>query len=244
MVVHRRITFFFVAALLGASQAFAGPAQIVIIRHAEKPATGNEVTQQGCERAFSLPDFFQSNKIVNQFGLPVAVFAAQPASDDSSIRPIQTISPTAKALGVKVQDPATNLDYETIKSAINSNAAYDGKTVLIAWEHKAIPGLAEAFGVTLTQATKKWPGTVFDEAWVIDFSKSGETSLQIIPEQALPGDNPLGGADWADGPSPDSTQKIPQNIVSECQNNDALNALVAGLADPPVPSAPAPAAAH
>ena len=29
------------------------------------------------------------------------------------------------------------------------NPAFDGKTVIISWEHTAIPGLAEAFGLQL-----------------------------------------------------------------------------------------------
>lgn len=234
------------------ANAFATPAQIVIIRHAEKPASGDEVDQQGCERAYSLPPFFETNAIVNQFGTPVAIFAAQPDHAGSSLRPVETIAPTAQALGLEIQDPATKLNYPSVVQPIMSNPSYDGKTVLVSWEHDAIPGLAQAFGAVLSPDTQSWPGVVFDEAWVLNFTSpqalkksahvGGDTSgtadsvsvtLTIIPEDVMPGDNPLGGANWQNPPTAGGT--VPTALANQCVNNGALDSLSSSLASPPVP---------
>jgi hypothetical protein len=209
--------------LLNAASAWANPAQIVIVRHAEKPVIGNEVTQQGCERAYLLPTFFVTNSVVNSFGTPVAIFAPQPGNADSSVRSVETIAPTAQALGLQVKDPYAKTDYTDIVQKILGKSKYDGRTILMAWEHDAIPGLAQALGVTLTAQTSTWPDAIFDQAWVINFSASGGAYLQIIPESVLPSDTPPGGA-------------VPQSIISQCVNNNTLNALADSLATPPLPA--------
>ena len=228
----------FLSFLGGATIASATPSQIMIIRHAEKPPIGNEVNQQGCERAYLLPGFFSSNPIVNQFGPPVAFFAARPDHTDSSLRPLETIAPTAQSYGLSIQDPYTRLQYQPLTQAILSNPDYSGKTVVLSWEHDAIPGLAQAFGAQLTSTTQTWPDTVFDEAWILDFTSGNSPSLQIIPEAVLPGDNPLGGfQNWGNGPSTiQNTTTIPSSVVSECVNDDALKALALSLATPSLKS--------
>ena len=224
----------FSISILISCYAWGTPAQVVLIRHAEKLATGGEVNRQGCERAYLLPNFFLNNPIVEQFGAPVATYAVAPNHAYSAVRAIQTIAPTAQALRLQVLDPATRLQYSLIVQQIMSNPNYDGKTVLIAWEHKAIPGLAEAFGATLSSDMKKWPGKVFDEAWILDFAGAPTPSVQIIAEDVLPNDNPDGGTNWKNPPaSLNSDSGIPQQIVNECADNSALNKLVAQITNPP-----------
>jgi hypothetical protein len=210
--------------LMGA-QAFAQPSQIVIIRHGEKTDPSNELNTEGCERAFSLMHFFLKNPLVEQYGSPVAIYAMRPNSIDGSVRPIQTIAPTANQLKLPIQDKYTKLDYAPIVQEILNSPAYQDKTVLIAWEHDAIPGLAQAFGVTLDASQTSWAGKVFDEAWVIN--PADHFSLQIIPENALSTDNPLGGQNWQDGPTSKNPPVVAVNLANHCENNDALNALVA-----------------
>lgn len=223
--------------LIGPVVAVAAPAQIVIVRHGEKPADDSIfLSQQGCLRAYSLPKFFLNNPMVNQFGTPVAVFAMAAKDDtsgdpDSSVRPIETIAPTAQVLGLKVEDPAKRLEFSKIVSAVMNNSAYDGKTVLLAWEHKAIPKLVGAFGFNVGHGNGSWPGDIYDQAWVL---RPADMSIAIIPEKALPTDNPNGGLDrWKDGPSgeipPDFIAQFPQ-----CANDDALEALMGKITDPPV----------
>jgi hypothetical protein len=221
----------FLGLLLVSSSAFATPAQIVIIRHGEKPPKGDELSQQGCERAYMLPNFFESNSIVNRYGRPVAAYASQPDHAGSSMRPAETITPTAQALGLEVQDPVTRLVYGPIVQDIMSNPSYDGRTVLIAWEHDAIPGLVQAFGINVPGADQKWPDDVFDEAWIVTF-QGGKQDLQIIPESVLPGDNPDGGKEWKNPPGPGGA--IPSEIADRCANNNALDSEMTSITSPPI----------
>jgi hypothetical protein len=216
--------------LILSSNAFATPAEIVIIRHGEKPKKGDELSQQGCERAYTLPQFFESSPVVNAYGRPVAIYASQPDHAGSSMRPAETITPTAEAMGIEVQDPVTRLDYGPIVQDIMNNPSYNGRTVLISWEHDAIPGLVEALGVKVPNSDQKWPDDVFDEAWILTFS--GKANLQIIPENVLPGDNPDGGKEWKNPPGPGGA--IPSDIADRCVNNNQLDSEMTSITSPPV----------
>jgi hypothetical protein len=50
----------------------AAPAEIIMIRHGEKPPSGNELNDQGWQRANALAGFFTSEPAVLTFGTPVA----------------------------------------------------------------------------------------------------------------------------------------------------------------------------
>lgn len=214
-------------------QAWATPAQVVIIRHAEKPPTGNEVNQQGCERAYGLPHFIEGNSTVEQFGRPAALFAAAPKNAGSSIRAIQTLAPTAQALQIKIRDTYTKDDLQAAVDEISQDSTLDSQTVVMAWEHNMIPDLAEAFGAILTENEQSWPDEVFDQAWVIRFfdrqkMEGSSPTLQIIPERVLPTDNPLGGIDhWTDGPTETASgPSVPDQVVQNCANNVSLDAVM------------------
>jgi hypothetical protein len=176
-----------VALLFSATSAWCMPAQIVIIRHAEKPASGNELSARGFQRAQALPQFFKNNTIVTEFGPPVAIFAMKPGSDEGSVRAIETVSPLATSLGLPIQENIVRDDLQTLVDTIKNDPTYDGKMVLICWEHKVIPQLAADFG--LQNGPSNWDGSVFDRAWVLDFTGDQVTSFQDLPEHLLPGDS-------------------------------------------------------
>jgi hypothetical protein len=181
--------------------ALAAPAQIIIIRHGEKAPTGNELDQKGCQRAFALPSFFSPTNAALDFKdyPPAAIYAMNPKGPGGSVRPMETITPTAAKLGLKIQNSFTRKQFSQLRDAVMTSQ-YDGKTVILSWEHTVIPEIASTLGLTLSKKIKKWPGAVFDEAWVLKFSKDGKlTSFDIVPEHVLPGDNPLGGKkNWRD----------------------------------------------
>jgi len=205
------------------AQTFAAPTQIIITRHGEKPDVGNELSTQGCERAFSLLDFF-----LRELGdvKPAAIYAMKPNSDDGSVRPIQTIAYTADHYKLSIEDKYTRLDYSNLVNEIMTTKAYDNQTVLISWEHKAIPGLAQAFGLKSKDVPAKWPGIVFDEAWIITNLDQKKPTLTITAERVLSTDNPSGGDDWVNGPTSDAAPQVTSALANKCANNDVLNALV------------------
>lgn len=73
--------------------ALALPAQVVILRHAEKPEEGDHLSPKGYARAQALVGFWRTHPVVAQFGDPVAFYASY--SPNKSVRSIETLSPSA-----------------------------------------------------------------------------------------------------------------------------------------------------
>ena len=175
-------------ACLLSNLAVAAPAEVLLIRHAEKPDSGPDLNARGYQRAQALVQFFETSPEVTRFGTPVAIYGAAPKKKGGSVRSIETVAPTAKALGLEVDTDYTKKDVEDAADEVMKTKAYDGKTVLMAWEHKKIPDLAAAFGVD--DAPDTWASDVFDRVWVIDFDDDGNvTSFQNLPQHVLPGDS-------------------------------------------------------
>lgn len=168
-------------------EALATPAEIILIRHGEKPATGNDLNERGYQRANALVGFFETDARVTRFGLPVAIYAMAPKQGGGSLRAIETVAPLAKSLNLSVNDNYTRPEVQAVANEILNNPAFDGRMVLICWEHAEIPPLAQALGATL--APLSWKGSVFDRAWVIDFSGDQVSSFQDLAQHLLPGDS-------------------------------------------------------
>jgi hypothetical protein len=172
-----------------AAESLGMPAQIIIIRHGEKPASGDNLDEQGQERAQALVNFFKNNSTVNVFGKIAGVYAVSPHDlDDGSMRGIETISPTGRAFGLPLRADFTKKQVTDIASDIQHRSEFNGRTVVICWERKLIPDLATALG--LGNAPENWDGKdVFDRAWVLRFPAPGRVTFQDIGEQVLPGDS-------------------------------------------------------
>ena len=168
-------------------KVFATPAQVVIIRHAEKPDSGNELSPQGWLRAKALPQFFNNNKIVNQFGIPAAIYAGAPKKNDGSVRSIQTVTPYAQSLGMNIHQDFNKDQFETMVEEVLNNDSYKDRTVIICWEHNDIPEIAHLFGAS--DAPDKWQGGVFDRAWVIQFQNEKVSNYLDLPQHLLPSDS-------------------------------------------------------
>ncbi|MFA6584529.1 MAG: hypothetical protein WCS77_09555 [Elusimicrobiaceae bacterium] len=182
--------FFAIAVLVlaGAAQSvFAAPAQVVILRHAEKPEVGNELNKQGWRRAYALVGFFRFNKHMNKFGAPAAIYAMAPKDAQGTLRPIQTITPTAKELGLPIRTNYKKKEEAALVKEIMSAKAYDGRTVLVCWEHHAIEKMVEEFG--WKGKLRAWPDEVYDRAWVLTFDGRHVKDLKDMPQRVLPGDS-------------------------------------------------------
>ena len=145
------------------------PAQIILIRHAEKPADEDDphLSAAGTQRAGRLVAFVKTNPAMTRFGLPVAVFATQTTKHDNGQRTQETVAPLARALKLPVRTPFLGEDYAALAKLILGNRAFAGKTVLICWNHEELPQLAAALGVT--PEPSKWKGDVFDLVYVITY---------------------------------------------------------------------------
>jgi broad specificity phosphatase PhoE len=170
----------------------AEPAQVIIIRHAEKPPDGSDrperddLSLEGRERAAALVPYFRGNQQVLKFDTPVAIYA-QSSAKQHSRRPIQTVQPLASALGVPLIDKFARDDVAEMVKEINANPAYRGKMVLICWEHHVIPKIATAFGAE--DAPKEWPGKYFDRLWIITFREGERPDFRERKQRLMFGDS-------------------------------------------------------
>src|SRR6266567_4055872 len=81
--------------LAGVQSVLAQPAEIILLRHAEKPPDESNVhlSTTGKERARALVQFFTNIPALTANGPPVALFAARPLSRSHSRRPAETLEP-------------------------------------------------------------------------------------------------------------------------------------------------------
>lgn len=190
------LTFCAAAALAFAAPSFAAPAQVILIRHAEKPENGSELSERGWKRAEALVWFFQTAPAVTQRGTPFAIYAAAPKNEDSSIRSIQTVTPLAKTLNKAINTKFTRGQTHKIAVDIMENPAYTGKMVLICWQHTnlvEIAGELAGYNGTAPDAQVSlpaaWPDQSFDRVWILDLYRGKVVSFKNIPQRLLPGDS-------------------------------------------------------
>jgi hypothetical protein len=174
------------AAVIGVLPAFASPAQVILLSHAEKPPAGPELNEAGLRRAKALAELFRTDPRVRAHGSVAAIFAMEPADANGSVRPIRTMEPTAAALRLTIDTRFKREDVKALAKAIRREAAFDGKTVVICWEHKMIPAIAAALGWSNPPAL--WPDGVYDRLWVLDFENGVPVAFHDLPQRLLPGD--------------------------------------------------------
>jgi hypothetical protein len=173
------------------------PRQVLIIRHAEKPDDDRDphLTSRGAARAAALPALFLIPPTFPTrpapFPTPDFLFATK-ASKNSN-RPVETVTPLAKALGdLPIHDKHAADDFQAVVDGIFGDTKYAGKTVLICWHHGKIPKLTLAVVARAKNADKvkdkvpgKWDDAVFDRVWQITFDDQGEATFANRPQQLL-----------------------------------------------------------
>jgi len=180
----RRLVFTVFALLLGCSLTFAGPSQVIIIRHAEKPPSGDDLTAKGRMRAAALVPYFLEAPEVLEFKTPAAIYAQKSTESHKSLRPVNTVKELAKVLKQElIQYPRE--DAMVMVKDILAKKEYEGKMVLICWSHTGIPDMAKAFGVKEVPA---WSGVTYDRNWIITFDK-GEVNFKNVPQKLMFGDS-------------------------------------------------------
>ena len=139
--------------------------RIVIIRHGEKPASGDNLSCAGLNRALALP------AVLNQLLLVPPDYTYVPligtdGKDTTSIRMLQTVMPYAVQHNLTI-----NSDFaaENIVGLTKKLRRRRG-TVLVVWEHVNIIKIAEELGI---KSPLDWGDADFDSIWTISFSGGG-----------------------------------------------------------------------
>ena len=172
--------------------AQAMPAQVIIIRHADKFEDRHKInlSPRGLIRAKALSQFFQADPRVLEFGRPAAIIAMSPSAEHRSVRSLETVAPLAQDLGLKVINRFTYGQPVAMVNWLKAQREFDGKTVLIAWQHIEIAKIAQALGVTALRP-RLWPHETYDRFYLLDFSpQDGRlTSFRNLPQRLLFGDS-------------------------------------------------------
>lgn len=140
--------------------------KVVIIRHGEKPKDGDNLSCQGENRALQLPAV-----IVQKFGTPSVVYVPALGNEKSTShsRMFQTASPLAIKHNLTINTKFSAKDNDEIAHSVFKKTG----TVLMVWQHSAIPDLADALGVKNPPA---WEDADFDSIWVITY-QDGKAEL-------------------------------------------------------------------
>jgi hypothetical protein len=174
-------------------------ADILMIRHAEKPHSGKGLAVAGQERAQAYAVYFQNYSLNSNLVKLDYLFAA--ADSSASQRPRLTIEPLAKATGLTINDKHKDKDYQKVADDILHNSKYDGSDILICWHHGEILQLAAALGAKglppqSNWPAPPWPGDVF--GWVLQLCYDGDGN--VIPSQTVCANQQLMFDDYGKNP--------------------------------------------
>lgn len=149
--------------------------RVLIIRHGEKPETGDHLNCQGENRALQLPAVLE-----RKFGVPDHVYVPVMASGKSQAhaRMFETIIPLVVKHHLKV-----NSEFDTDAGPAIAEQLFKKRgTMLMVWQHESIPALAAALGVS---RPPKWKDKDFDGIWIITY-RGGHASLAFDREGINP----------------------------------------------------------
>ncbi|HUE36953.1 MAG TPA: hypothetical protein VMO20_06145, partial [Candidatus Acidoferrum sp.] len=164
-------------------------AVVLIIRHAEKPDSGYDLSPAGYQRADAYPGYFKNLAMDSKPLKLDYVFAT--ADSKGSHRPRLTVEPLGKALGLQIDTRFTNKKFQDMVDEIQTKN--HGRHILICWHHGEIPNLVRALGADPDKLLPegKWPNEVF--GWMIQlrFDENGRLipgETKRVNEKLMPGD--------------------------------------------------------
>jgi hypothetical protein len=159
------------------AQTIKSSLTVVIIRHGEKPKSGDNLNCQGLNRAQLLPAV-----IFAKFGVPAYSYIPSLGSDSTTkhARMFQTITPLAVKYNLAINSKFSGKDSAGLASDIVKRSGI----VLVVWDHKSIVPIVHAFGIN--EAGLKWDDADFDSIWIIHF-ENGKAILTKSIEGLHPG---------------------------------------------------------
>jgi hypothetical protein len=176
--------------------------KIMVLRHAEKPAKDLEpfgvtlegkresesLTPRGWQRAGAIANLFAPTN--GQFqhaslAKPRSIYVSKPLKRKGSRRPIETITPLAEKLAIRINTDFRRVEVESLLEEVFLRKG----VVLICWQREYIPRIAAQILGNKTRAPRVWPEDRFDLVWVFDRNPSSDRfTFKQVPQRLLMGD--------------------------------------------------------
>jgi len=169
----------------------AEPAQVILIRHAEKPKDPDalHLSNPGKKRAEALVSYIKNTPELTQFGLPAALIATEPTKRGKGQRPAETLEPLSNELKLPIDTPFKSDEYKKLADVVLSNKQYSGKSVIICWTHEYIPDLAAALGVR--PKPRPLDEKIYDKVYLITY-EGGKARLKELQQPEKKGHGHFG----------------------------------------------------
>jgi hypothetical protein len=175
LLIAFNLLFPLILALPVESAAQSSALKLIIIRHAERPDKGENLSCAGFNRSVLLPAV-----LLRKFGLPNQIFI--PSLNNGSVakrcRMLETIAPYAVKYNLSINSKYDEDDSNGLSAALLKQTG----TVIIVWDHGKIPEILTALGIT---RYLKWERDDFDSILIITFQK-GKPVLKIDKEGINP----------------------------------------------------------
>ena len=184
------------------SEATREATKIMIVRHAEKPSNdpppygvtaegereSESLTARGWQRAGALCTLFAPPGGTFQhpaLAEPQFLFASKPTRRNGSRRPVETITPLAEKLAIRINTNYPKLGFDGMVEEVFLCSG----VVLISWQHEFIPKIANLILGDRTTAPQDWPEDRYDLVWVFDLDpSSARYNFRQVPQSLLMGD--------------------------------------------------------
>ena len=158
-------------------------ADVIIIRHAERPDLEDALTPAGKARAKAYAGYFQNLTINGQLVHFTHLVA------EKSKRTRETLEPLSRAMATPLDTRFATKEDAPLAADLTQHG--HGRTILICWHHHNIPLLIKALGGDPDKFLPggKWPDSVYD--WMVDMHYDGSGHLQsetLIHEHLMPND--------------------------------------------------------
>ena len=192
------------------------PGRLILLRHGEK-ACPTALSSTGVTRSLALAQTYLGKNAGHSLfdgDEPAAFFALTPHT-------IETVSPSAASWGLPVRAYSLGMLSGSAKElAMNLRtreaaadllrSKWDGKTVVVVWEHKRIASdelekhypeekvtLRQLLGLASVGVPDKWEGENYNYFWIVSFGKNGAPSEFRCLKQDYRGKHPdLPDNDW------------------------------------------------
>ena len=158
---------------------------ILIVRHAEKPESGPDLSPAGSARAAASARYFNPFSAAGGGSFTPDMLIASKDTTKSD-RPELTLAPLSVAIGLPIDTRFANHDVKDLAETLRSTV--HGKHILIAWHHGHIPKLIRALGGDPASVLPggEWPDNVYDWVLELGFDNEGRLSDERKIDENLP----------------------------------------------------------